>query len=177
MGVVPPPAAAAADAAVAILSLSIGLSSPLLVAQSVLPASLYPAPLRRLRRWYAAEFDDYLLAGDPPGFFRGVAWLELVFLWPIAVATFYGVIARRRWVATTSLMIGVCTLTSTTAILGDILGSGRATPKLLLSYVPFALLAVIAILRGLCSSCSQRTTADPSPDSYMSVPAEDSASL
>ncbi|KAL6608296.1 hypothetical protein ACP70R_041359 [Stipagrostis hirtigluma subsp. patula] len=156
MGVV----SAAADAAVAVLSLTVALSSPLLVAQSVLPSSLYPEPLRRLRRWYAAEFNDYLVA-DPPGFFRGVVWLELVFLWPVAVATFYGVLARRRWAATSSLMAGVCTLTSSSAILGDIFGSGRATPKLLLSYVPFAVLAVIAILRGLCS-CSQHATAGSS---------------
>jgi len=47
------------------------------------------------------------------------------------------------------------------AILGDIFGSGRATLKLLLSYVPPALLAVIAIIHGL-SSCSGRATAGSS---------------
>ncbi|TVU17317.1 hypothetical protein EJB05_33341 [Eragrostis curvula] len=159
---------AVANAAVAILCLSVAITSPLLVAQAVLPSSLYPEPLQALRRWYTAEFDDYLLA-KPPGFFRGVALLELVFLWPIAVATLYGVLARCPWVATTSLMAGVNTLTSTTAILGDILGSGRATPKLLLSYVPFGVLSVIAILRGLCS-CSQRAAAGSSPASSSSHP-------
>ncbi|TVU17269.1 hypothetical protein EJB05_33288, partial [Eragrostis curvula] len=151
-------------AAVAILSLTISFSAPLLGAQAVLPRSLYPEPLQAFRRWYAAEFDDYLLGPNPPGFFRGVIWLEFVFLWPIAVATFYGVLTRRPWVASTSLMAGVNTLTATSAILGDILGSGRATPKLLLSYVPFGVLGVIAILRGLCS-CSQRIAVGSSPTS------------
>jgi hypothetical protein len=102
---------AVADAAVAILSLTVALSSPLLVAQSVLPPSLYPEPLRAFKRWYAAEFDDYLVA-NPPGFFRGLAWLELAFLWPVAVATLYGVLTRRRWAATASLVLGVVTVTS-----------------------------------------------------------------
>ncbi|OEL26543.1 hypothetical protein BAE44_0012438 [Dichanthelium oligosanthes] len=149
-----------ADAAVAILPLTVALTSPLLVAQTVLPPGLYPEPLRALRRWYAAEFDDYLLA-DPPSFFRGIAWLELDFLLPVAAATLYGVLARRRWAATGSLVLGVCVVTSTSAIPADIVGSGRATPKLLLSYVPIAILAGIAILRGLCS-CSGRATAGSS---------------
>ncbi|KAM0924654.1 hypothetical protein ACQ4PT_004613 [Festuca glaucescens] len=148
MGVV----SAVADAVVVLFSLTIMLSFPLLGAQSVLPRSLYPAPLQDFKRWYADEFGDYLLA-QPPAFLRGLFWLELAFLWPLAVATLYGVLARRCWAATTSLMAGVSTLTSTSAILGDILASGRATPRLLQLYVPCIVLAVIAILRGLCS-CS-----------------------
>lgn len=147
---------AASDAAVAILALSVAASSLLVVAQSVLPPSLYPEPLRALKRWYAAEFDDYLVA-TAPGFFRGLAWLELAFLCPLCVATLYAVLARRRWAPTASLVLGVAIFTSWWAILGDILETGRATPKLLLSYGPFALLAVIAIFRGLCS-CSERAT-------------------
>ncbi|KAK3140600.1 hypothetical protein QOZ80_5AG0403130 [Eleusine coracana subsp. coracana] len=147
------------DAAVTLLCLSVALASPLLVSQAVLPSSLYPEPLQAFRRWHAAASDDYFLADKPPGFFRGLALIELVFLWPIAIATLYALVARRSWVATTSLMAGVCALTSTSAILGDILGSGRATPKLLLSYAPFAVLAVVAILRGLCSCSTKRTAA------------------
>ncbi|EMS50425.1 Serine carboxypeptidase-like 17 [Triticum urartu] len=37
------------------------------------------------------------------------------------------------------------------AILGDMLGSGKATLRLLQLYVPFIVVAVIAVLRGLCS--------------------------
>ncbi|KAF0907790.1 hypothetical protein E2562_020864 [Oryza meyeriana var. granulata] len=142
---------AAADAAVVLFSLTVAVAAPLIDAQSVLPRHLFPAPLVSLKRWYALEFGDYLMA-HPPGFLRGLVWLELAFLWPLAVATLYGVLARRRWVATTSLISGVSTLTSMSAILGEILGSKKATPKLLQMYVPFAVFAVIAILRGLCSS-------------------------
>jgi hypothetical protein len=102
---------AAADAAVALFSLTIVVAAPLLDAQSVLPHSLIPAPLLDLNRWYAAEFGDYLV-GRPPGFFRGLVLLELVFHWPLAVATLYGLLARRRWASTTCLMAGVSTLTS-----------------------------------------------------------------
>jgi hypothetical protein len=108
MGVV----SAVANAVVVLFSLTITLSFPLFGAQSVLPRSLYPAPLQDFKRWYVDEFGDYLLA-QPPAFLRGLFWLELAFLWPLAVATLYGVLARRRWAATTSLMAGVSTLTST----------------------------------------------------------------
>ncbi|XP_047088853.1 sigma intracellular receptor 2-like [Lolium rigidum] len=148
MGVV----SAVADAVVVLFCLTITLSFPLFGAQIVLPRNLYPAPLQDFKRWYADEFGDYLLA-QPPAFLRGLFWLELTFLWPLAVATLYGILARRRWAATTSLMAGVSTLTSTSAIIGEILGSGRATPRLLQLYVPYIVFSVIAILRGLCS-CS-----------------------
>jgi hypothetical protein len=107
MGVV----SAAADLAVAVFSLAIAVAAPLMDAQSVLPPGLHPAPLVELKRWYTAEFGDYLMA-RPPGFFRGIICLELAFQWPLAVATLYGILTRRRWVATTSLMAGVSTLTS-----------------------------------------------------------------
>ncbi|KAF7061498.1 hypothetical protein CFC21_068188 [Triticum aestivum] len=150
---------AVADAVVVLFSLTIAMAAPLIGAQSVLPPHLYPAPLRDFKRWYAAEFDDYLMA-QPPAFLLGIFWLEIAFLWPLSVATIYGVLARRRWGATTSLMAGVSTLTSMSAILGEMLGSGRATPRLLQLYAPYLVFAVIAILRGLCS-CS----APPSPAS------------
>ncbi|EMS49506.1 hypothetical protein TRIUR3_04680 [Triticum urartu] len=155
MGVV----SAVADAVVVLFSLIITVAVPLIDAQTVLPPDLYPAPLRDLKRWYAAEFDDYLMA-HPPAFLHGLFCLELAFLWPLSVATIYGVLARRRWAATTSLMAGVTTLTSMSAILGEMLGSGKATPKLLQLYVPYVVFSVVAILRGLCS-CS----APPSPAS------------
>ncbi|KAE8810566.1 transmembrane protein 97-like [Hordeum vulgare] len=146
MGVV----SAVADAVVVLFSLTIAMAAPLIGAQSVLPRHLYPALLQDLKRWYAAEFDDYLMA-EPPAFLRGIFWLEIAFLWPLSVATIYGVLARRRWAATTSLMAGVTTLTSMSAILGEMLGSGRATPRLLQLYAPYVVFAFIAILRGLCS--------------------------
>ena len=107
MGVV----SAAADLAVAVFSLTIAVAAPLVDAQTVLPSGLHPAPLVELKRWCAAEYGDYLMA-RPSGFFGGIICLELAFQWPLAVATLYGILTRRRWVATTSLMTGVSTLTS-----------------------------------------------------------------
>jgi hypothetical protein len=107
MGVV----SAVADAVVVLFCLTIVVAAPLIDGQSLLPHTLYPAPLRDLKRWYAAEFGDYLMA-QPPAFLRGLFWLELAFLWPLAIATLYGVLAKRRWAATTSLIAGVTTLTS-----------------------------------------------------------------
>lgn len=118
------------------------------MSQGVLPRRLFPAPLVAFSRWYAAKFDDYLTA-DPPALFRGLTWLELAFQWPLWVANIYSILAHQSWAGTTVLMAGVSTLTSMSAILGDVLGSGRATKKLLLVYVPYAIFAVIAILRGL----------------------------
>uniref|UniRef100_A0ACD5WC88 Uncharacterized protein n=1 Tax=Avena sativa TaxID=4498 RepID=A0ACD5WC88_AVESA len=152
-----------ADAVVVLFSLSIALAAPLIGAQSLLPGSLYPAPLQDLKRWYVAQFDDYLMA-QPPAFLLGVLWLELAFLWPLSVANIYGILAGRRWAATTCLMAGVCTLTSMAAILGEISGSGKATPRLLQMYIPYAEFGVVAILRGLCSR-SAPSTATPSPAS------------
>ncbi|KAG8080678.1 hypothetical protein GUJ93_ZPchr0007g3971 [Zizania palustris] len=116
MGVV----SAAADAAVVLFSLTIAVAAPLIDAQSVLPRHFFPAPLVALKRWYADEFGDYLVA-RPPGFLRGLVWLELAFLWPLSVATLYGVLARRRWAATTSLVAGVSTLTSMVTHLSPLL--------------------------------------------------------
>ncbi|XP_047069896.1 sigma intracellular receptor 2-like [Lolium rigidum] len=143
---------AAVDCVVALFSLIMAVAAPLFDSQIVLPRRLYPAPLVNFHRWFIAEFDDYLVA-DPPAFFIGLVWLDLVFLWPVCVANLYGILARRRWSATTSLMAGVYMITYLCAILGEMLSSGKATPRLLQLYVPFAVFAVTAVLRGLCS-CS-----------------------
>ncbi|KAF8667628.1 hypothetical protein HU200_052834 [Digitaria exilis] len=144
----------AADAVATLFSLLIAVAAPLLDSQLVLPRHLYPARLVDVHQWFAAEFDHYLV-GDPPPFFRGLVWLALAFLWPLCVANLYGILARRRrWVATTSLMAGVFMLTYLSAMFGEMLGSGRATRRLLQFYVPFVVVAVALVLRGLCS-CSE----------------------
>ncbi|XP_047053530.1 sigma intracellular receptor 2-like [Lolium rigidum] len=148
---------AAVDGIVALFSLIMAVAAPLFDSQIVLPRRLYPAPLVGIHQWFIAEFDHYLVA-DPPPFFIGLVWLDLAFLWPVCVANLYGIIARRRWSATTSLMAGVYMITYLSAILGEMLISGKATPRLLQLYVPFAVFAVTAVLRGLCS-CSAPLTA------------------
>uniref|UniRef100_A0A0E0KGT6 EXPERA domain-containing protein n=1 Tax=Oryza punctata TaxID=4537 RepID=A0A0E0KGT6_ORYPU len=147
---------AAADAVVALLSLTMAVAALLFDSQVVLPRGLYPASLVDIQRWFVAEFGHYLVA-DPPHFFRGLVWLDLAF-WPVCVANLYGILARRPWAAATSIMAGVYMLTYMSAIFGEMLGSGRTTPKLIQLYVPFALAAVTAVLRGFCS-CSAQATA------------------
>ncbi|RLN01172.1 transmembrane protein 97-like [Panicum miliaceum] len=118
-----------ADAAVALFSLVIAVAAPLIDAQVVLPRRLFPPP-----------------------FLHGFVWLALTFLWPVCIANLYRILARRRrWVAAaTTLMAGVTMLSYLSGIFGEMLGSGRATPKLVKFYSPFLVIAVALVLRGLC---------------------------
>ncbi|KAF8655135.1 hypothetical protein HU200_061272 [Digitaria exilis] len=152
----------AVDAVVVLFSLIMAVAAPLFDSQVVLPASLCPAPLLDIFRWFVAEFDHYIVA-DPPPFFRGLVWIDLALLWPVSVANLYGILTRRRWSATTSLMAGIHMLTYLSAMFGELLGSGRAKGKLLLLYALFVVFAVASIVRGLCSCSTQATTAGSSP--------------
>lgn len=99
------------DAAVVAFSAAVAVAAPLIDAQALVPARLVPAPVAELRRRYAAEFGDYLVA-ELPLFFRGLVLVEIAFLWPLSLANLYGVLAGRRWASTTSLMAGVSSATS-----------------------------------------------------------------
>ncbi|XP_078436735.1 uncharacterized protein LOC144707483 [Wolffia australiana] len=131
--------------------LLLAMAVPLVDAQSCLPSRLFPAPLLRLRRGYALLFDDYLLLHHPPPpFFLPLVWIELLAIWPLSLASAYA-IARggRPWLPPVCLATGASVATSMAAILGEIIGSGRGSNKLLLVYAPFAVFAVVLILRGL----------------------------
>ncbi|KAG2633072.1 sigma intracellular receptor 2-like [Panicum virgatum] len=130
--------------------------------QVVLPPGLYPAPLVGIFRWFVAEFGHYVVP-DPPPFFCGLVWLDLAFLWPVSVANLYGILTRRRWSAATSLMAGVHMLTYLSAMFGKMLGSGRATRKLLQLYALFVVFAVASVVPGLCWCSTQATPAGSSP--------------
>ncbi|KAG6491706.1 hypothetical protein ZIOFF_046642 [Zingiber officinale] len=136
------------DAVVVVFSAVLTVTAPLFDAQTCLPKLLYPAPLVELKRWYAEEFGDYLVA-EKPGFFTGLVWLEIAFLWPLSVANVYGIVARRPWATTTSLMAGVNVATTMAAIMGELLSSGKASDKLIRLYAPFMVFAFFAIIRGL----------------------------
>ncbi|CAL5079850.1 unnamed protein product [Urochloa decumbens] len=156
-------ASAAVDAVVGLFSLTMAVAAPLFDSQVVLPAGLYPAPLVSIFRWFVAEFDHYVVADAPP-FFRGLVWVDLAFLWPVSVANLYGILTRRRWSAATSLIAGVHMLAYLSAMFGELLGSGRATRKLLQLYALFVVFAVASIVRGLCScTTTQARPAGPSP--------------
>ncbi|XP_072957182.1 uncharacterized protein [Typha angustifolia] len=149
------------DAVVVLFSAVLAVVAPLIDAQICLPLSLYPAPLLELNKWYAQQFGDYLVA-EKPHFFVGLTWVEIVFLWPLSIANVYGILARRPWAATTSLMAGVISATSLAAILADLLGSGRASDNLLQMYYPFMVFSILAILRGLFSRPRRATAGSAS---------------
>ncbi|WOL10389.1 transmembrane protein 97-like [Canna indica] len=145
------------DAVLVIISAVLAVVVPLIDAQVNLPEWLYPAPLVELKKWYAEEFGDYLMA-EKPHFFTGLVWIEIAFLWPLSLANVYGILTRRPWAATTCLMVGVSITTSMAAIMPELLGSGRASEQLFQMYMPFVVFGVLALLRGLFTGSQRSTT-------------------
>ncbi|KAJ6816137.1 transmembrane protein 97 [Iris pallida] len=136
------------DLILLVFSVVLLLSIPLIDAQVVLPPRLFPSQLLELKQWYREEFGDYLM-GEKPHFFVGLVWVEILLLWPLSLANVIGILRRKGWAGRTLLMVGVSTATSMTTIMAELLGSGRASEKLLQMYTPFAAFSVLAILRGL----------------------------
>lgn len=140
----------AVDSVILLFSAVLILAAPLIDGQSCLPTRFFHPALIDLRRWYIEEFGDYL-SKEKPHFFVGLAWVEIVLVWPLSIANVYGILARRSWVATTSLMAGVSIITSMAPLMAELLGSGRSSDKLLQMYSPFVAFSVLAILKGLFS--------------------------
>ncbi|KAM0049431.1 putative sigma intracellular receptor 2, EXPERA domain-containing protein [Helianthus debilis subsp. tardiflorus] len=142
------------DTILIIFFLIIAIAAPLLDAQTCLPSNIFPDILVHLKTWYTHEYGDYLVS-EKPHFFVGLIWVELLFAWPLSIASIYGIAAGKSWVHTTCLMYGVSTLTAMVAILSEMVGSGKASEKLLNMYYPFLGFAVLAILRGLLPHSSK----------------------
>ncbi|XP_010469599.1 PREDICTED: transmembrane protein 97 [Camelina sativa] len=124
--------------------------APLIDGQMSLPGDIFPSFLVDLNRWYVAEFGDYL-AIEKPHFLVGLVWHELLLLWPLSILNVYAILAGKSWFGTTSMVYGASVVTSMAAILGEMIGSGKASEKLLMVYVPFMGVGVLALLRGLLS--------------------------
>ncbi|CAN8295506.1 unnamed protein product [Cochlearia groenlandica] len=124
--------------------------APLIDGQTSLPKNLYPAFLTDLKSAYVADFGDYLIM-EKPHFLVGLVWHELLFLWPLSIANAYAILTGKSWFGTTCLIYGASLVTSMAAILGEMIGSGKACDKLLMMYVPFMGIGIIAVLRGLVS--------------------------
>ncbi|WRX14544.1 hypothetical protein QQP08_007031 [Theobroma cacao] len=119
----------------------ISVAAPLRDSQSVLHESIYPELLVR-------EYQDIFLL-EKPHFFRALLWLELVCQWPLALLNVYGMLASKPWLNTTCRIFGASLVTSMAAILGELLGSPKASDKLLMVYSPFTGFGILAMLRGL----------------------------
>ncbi|XP_038981873.1 sigma intracellular receptor 2-like [Phoenix dactylifera] len=148
------------DAVVVLFSAVLAVAVPLIDAQTVLPGSLFPAPLVGLKQWYGEEYGDYLMA-EKPHFFVGLVWVEIAFLWPLSLANIYGILARRRWSATTSLMAGISTATSMAALMAELKLSGKASDRLIQTYSLFWVFALFATLRGLILRPRRASTSQP----------------
>lgn len=136
------------DTILFIYFLGISIVVPTLDAQIVLPSNIFPDVLVHLNMWYINEFGNYLVS-EKPHFFVGITWQELVFAWPLCIASLYGIVAGKTWLPTICLIYGVDFLTALVAILSELVGSGKASDKLISLYSIFVGFAVLAVLRGL----------------------------
>ncbi|KAJ4914452.1 hypothetical protein Rs2_00002 [Raphanus sativus] len=142
------------DAILFVFFALIAVIAPLIDGQTALPKSIFPPFLTDLKTGYIAEFGDYLLM-EKPHFLVGLVWHELVFLWPLSIANVYAILAGKSWFGTTCLLYGASLVASMAAILGEMIGSGKASERLLLMYVPFMGIGILAVLRGLVSSSNK----------------------
>ncbi|VVA90056.1 unnamed protein product [Arabis nemorensis] len=130
--------------------------APLIDGQTALPKGIFPEFLTDLKSNYISDFGDYLLM-EKPLFLVGLVWHELLFLWPLSIANVYAILTGKSWFGTTCLLYGASLVTSMAAILGEMIGSGKASDKLLMMYVPFMVIGILAVLRGLVSRSSKNT--------------------
>jgi hypothetical protein len=68
---------------------------------------------------------------------------------------YFAILAGKSWFGTTSMVYGASVVTSMAAILGEMIGSGKASEKLLMMYVPFMGVGILALLRGLLSQSNK----------------------
>ncbi|GMI99835.1 hypothetical protein like AT1G05210 [Hibiscus trionum] len=138
--------------------LSMSLVPPLLDSQALLPESVVPDVLLRLYKWYTTEHQDYLLL-ERPAFFIALTKLELFYVWPLAMINLYGLLTAKPWFKSTCLIFGSALLTSTTAMVGDMLGSQKPMAgKLAMMYSPFIALGFLAVLRGLLTPSTKASS-------------------
>ncbi|OMO72319.1 Transmembrane protein 6/97 [Corchorus olitorius] len=150
------------DAILLLQFLVIAVAAPLFDSRTVLPETIYPELLVRLHKWYAAEYQDYLVL-EKPHYFLTLIWHELLFIWPLALLNVYGMLTSQPWFNTTCLIYGASIVTSTAAVVGDMLGSKKASDELLMMYAPFIGFGVLALLRGLLTCKAAAPTAAKGP--------------
>ncbi|CAN8288144.1 unnamed protein product [Cochlearia groenlandica] len=145
------------DAILFVFFAFMSIISPLIDGQTSLPEKLYPSFLTDLNNAYVADYGDYLIM-EKPHFLVGLVWNEILFLWPLSIANVYAILTGKSWFGTTCLIYGVSLVTSMAAILGEMIGSGKASDTLLMMYMPFMVIGIIAVLRGLVSRSGKSAT-------------------
>lgn len=138
------------DLVLFVFFLFIAIAAPAIDLQALVSEGVFPSVLVELKHQYSRDFGDYLVA-EKPHFYVGLVWLELLFLWPLSLLSLYAIITSKPWLNTTCLIYGSSVLTSMFAILSEMIGSGKASEKLLNMHYPFLGFAVLAMLRGLLS--------------------------
>ncbi|KAF9587789.1 hypothetical protein IFM89_005664 [Coptis chinensis] len=136
------------DAVLFIYFLFMAISTMLFHSDIFLPSHFFPNFLMEAKSWYLREYEDYLFI-EKPHFLVGLVGVELLVQWPLSVANVYAIIAKKYWYSTTCLIQGVSTFTSMAAILLELIGSKKASNKLLMIYYPFLPLSLVLVLRGL----------------------------
>ncbi|KAK3205070.1 hypothetical protein Dsin_019116 [Dipteronia sinensis] len=117
---------------------------------------ILPGVPRRSKEVVHDRVGDYLFT-EKPYFFVGVVWLELLFLSPFSIVSIFGILCSKPWFNTTCLIYGISIATPITIVLGELMGSGKASEKLMMMYSPSMDLCVLAFLCGLIM-CSSKTS-------------------
>ncbi|KAK3230755.1 hypothetical protein Dsin_002636 [Dipteronia sinensis] len=126
------------------------------VGEDVPIIGILPDVPRRSKEVVHDRVGDYLFA-EKPYFFIGVVWLELLFLSPFSIVNIFGILCSRPWFNTTCLIYDISIATPITTLLGELMGSRKASEKLIMMYSPSMGLGVLAFLCGLIL-CSSKTS-------------------
>ncbi|KAI9094266.1 hypothetical protein K1719_026848 [Acacia pycnantha] len=95
---------------------------------------------------------------EQPHFFVGLICYEFFFQFPLILLNLNAILSSKPWFKTTCLVCGVALSSAMAGILSEMVGSRRASAKLLTLYVPVMVLGMLATLRGLLShSVSDRS--------------------
>lgn len=142
--------------------------------QALLPAAVYPQPLKDLVRWYAEAFRDPMML-DPPEWFRSFILCEAVLQMPFfPIAAYAFLKGGCSWIRTPAIVYSTHVATTLVPILAHILFSQfpeepQTGPRssgerwLLVSvYAPYLLVPLLLLLTMLLSS-SYNPSCSPGP--------------
>ncbi|XP_028783989.1 uncharacterized protein LOC114740041 [Neltuma alba] len=124
------------------------LGVPALDTQVFIPREYYPRFLVQLNDWFLRYSGHYLMI-EKPYFFVGIVFHEIAYQMPLVIGNFYGLLTSKPWLRTTLLIYGGSMTASMVPTLTEMVGSGRASAKLLVIYGPYYAVGLLATLRGL----------------------------